>query len=154
MSGDLSEMRVFGQSTAQVRGNTQADSYALRNFLLKGKRVTCEIARLQLGIGGSALPRRILDLKRYLDMKIEARWRTYMRTDGKKTHVREYWIEEEHIAHFCACCMEKTIHYPSRSRNLAHAAGKNPSAQKNLSPAPLHAVDGSRNQEKAESAFP
>lgn len=79
-----------------------ADIYNLEAFLLTGKKISCLLSPTKLGIGASALPRRILDCRKYLGMIIEpqdpnAPKKPHIRADGKKTSVREYYMTSENI---------------------------------------------------------
>lgn len=61
--------------------------------LLKIRPVTCEDSA-ELGIAGSALPRRIKDLKDVLKLNIEIRKKEYVRKfDGKKVRISEYVLK-------------------------------------------------------------
>ena len=85
------EVKFFGDGPKEIVINTSAQVYRLRDWLMEGKRVTCDVARLQLGIGGSALPRRVKDCRDYLYMQIKARWVPYLTSMGTKTRIREYY---------------------------------------------------------------
>ena len=115
----MGEIQVKGNYTEEIRRNVAPQVYRLRDFILEGKRVTCDVARLSLGIGGSSLPRRILDCKVFLEMdKIKARWKPYTTTWGIKTRIREYYMLEEDIENYKINCMGIMIKYPKRDKSI------------------------------------
>jgi len=110
------EIILKGDFTNEIALNASPQVYRLRDFLLDGKRVTCDVARLNLAIGGSALPRRIKDCKDFLNMKIDSRWKPYKTAYGVKTRIREYSMTEENIKEYLETKIELKIVYPSRKK--------------------------------------
>jgi len=66
----------------------------LRNYLLKGKRITQPIAMQKMLIG--RLASRINNLEN-MGLKISRRMIPYERADGKVVSIAQYWIDEKQI---------------------------------------------------------
>ena len=66
----------------------------LRNYLLKGKRITQPIAMQKMLIG--RLASRINNLEN-MGLKISRRMIPYERADGKVVSIAQYWINEKQI---------------------------------------------------------
>ncbi len=66
----------------------------LRNYLLKGKRITQPIAMQKMLIG--RLASRINNLSN-MGLKISRRMIPYERADGKVVSIAQYWIDEKQI---------------------------------------------------------
>ena len=78
----------------QAPEHTASQNEMLKAYLLEGNTVTCDLARTNFGIGH--LPRRILDLKQFHNLRIDSRFVPYLRKfDGKVTHVKQYYIHQE-----------------------------------------------------------
>lgn len=93
---------IKGTFDAGFKKTAIADIYNLESWLLSGNKISCLISHLKLGIGGSSLPRRIMDCREHLGMTIEpqdphAPKTPHIRADGKKTYIREYFMTEENI---------------------------------------------------------
>ena len=67
---------------------------ALRNYLLKGKRITQPIAMQTLLIG--RLASRVNELAND-GVIVSRRMIPYERTDGKVVNIAQYWIDEKQI---------------------------------------------------------
>jgi hypothetical protein len=66
----------------------------LRNYLLKGKRITQPIAMQKMLIG--RLASRVNNLEN-MGLKISRRMIPYERADGKVVSIAQYWIDEKQI---------------------------------------------------------
>jgi hypothetical protein len=66
----------------------------LRNYLLKGKRITQPIAMQKMLIG--RLASRVNNLEN-MGIKISRRMIPYERADGKVVSIAQYWIDEKQI---------------------------------------------------------
>jgi len=66
----------------------------LRNYLLKGKRITQPIAMQKMLIG--RLASRVNNLEN-MGLKISRRMIPYERADGKVVSIAQYWINEKQI---------------------------------------------------------
>ena len=117
-------MEVKGEYTPEIARNTDAQVYRLRDFLLEGKRVQCDIARLKLDIGGSSLSRRIKDCRDYLGMSIIAVWKKYETNKGVKTKVREYYMDQDKIEEFILNGINTVLKY-NRTPEGRKIYGKN-----------------------------
>ena len=119
----MDNIEVKGESTPQIRRNSKRQVYKVRDFMLDGGRLTCDIATRRLNIGGSALPRRIKDCRDVLEMKIHARWKPYLTAENVKTKVREYWMEPEDIQVYLLEKAKKQMTYPRRPSTRRMGAG-------------------------------
>jgi len=118
----METFEVKGESTPVIRKNVKRQVYKVRDFMLDGGRLTCDIATRRLNIGGSALPRRIKDCRDVLEMHIKARWKPYLTAENVKTKVREYWMEPEDIASYRQEKASMTMVYPRRPSARGGAA--------------------------------
>ena len=66
----------------------------LRNYLLKGKRITQPIAMQKMLIG--RLASRVNELENY-GIIVSRRMIPYKRADGKVVNIAQYWIDEKQI---------------------------------------------------------
>ena len=119
----MDNIEVKGESTPQIRRNSKRQVYKVRDYMLDGGRLTCDIATRRLNIGGSALPRRIKDCRDVLEMKIHARWKPYLTAENVKTKVREYWMEPEDIQVYLLEKAKKQMTYPRRPSTRRMGAG-------------------------------
>jgi hypothetical protein len=134
MLDNMETFEVKGDSTTHIRRNVKRQVYKVRDFLLDGGRLTCDIATRRLNIGGSALPRRVKDCRDVLNMAIKARWKPYLTAENVKTKVREYWMEAEDIDAYKLEKASMTMVYPKRpsARGVAAGASRNLSACENV----------------------